>query len=73
MGKHRRKGREDRRGWRFVTHEGMSNTIVTLFDAPDGTCYEVTTHWAFDGSTEENQWAGTATAPLRARRPFCRQ
>lgn len=42
--------------WRFVTHEGMSNTIVTLFDAPDGTCYEVTTHWTFDGSTEENQW-----------------
>lgn len=43
-------------GWRFVTHEGMSNTIVTLFDAPDGICYEVTTHWTFDGSTEENQW-----------------
>lgn len=43
-------------GWRFVTHEGMSNTIVTLFDAPDGTCYDVTTHWTFDGSTEENQW-----------------
>lgn len=43
-------------GWRFVTHEGMSNTVVTLFDAPDGTCYEVTTHWTFDGSTEENQW-----------------
>ena len=43
-------------GWRFVTHGGMSNTIVTLFDAPDGTCYEVTTHWTFDGSTEENQW-----------------
>lgn len=43
-------------GWRFVTHEGMSYTIVTLFDAPDGTCYEVTTHWTFDGSTEENQW-----------------
>lgn len=41
---------------RFVTHEGMSNTVVTLFDAPDGTCYEVTTHWTFDGSTEENQW-----------------
>ena len=34
----------------------MSNTIVTLFDAPDGICYEVTTHWTFDGSTEENQW-----------------
>ncbi len=43
-------------GWRFVTHEGISNTVVTLFDAPDGTCYEVTTHWTFDGSTEENQW-----------------
>ena len=43
-------------GWRFVTNEGMNNTIVTLFDAPDGACYEVTTHWTFDGSTEENQW-----------------
>lgn len=43
-------------GWRFVTNEGMSNTVVTLFDAPDNTCYEVTTHWTFDGSTEENQW-----------------
>lgn len=43
-------------GWRFVTNEGMSNTVVTLFDAPDGICYEVTTHWTFDGSTEENQW-----------------
>ena len=43
-------------GWRFVTNEGMSNTIVTLFAAPDDTCYEVTTHWTFDGSTEENQW-----------------
>lgn len=47
-------------GWRFVTHEGMSNTIVTLFDAPDGICYEVTTHWTFDGSTEENQWGSGA-------------
>lgn len=43
-------------GWRFVTNEGMSNTIVTLFDAPDNTCYEVEIHWSFDGSTEENQW-----------------
>ena len=43
-------------GWRFVTHEGMSNTVVTLFDAPDGACYEVEIHWLFDGSTEENQW-----------------
>ena len=43
-------------GWHFVTHEGMSNTTVTLFDAPNDTCYEVTTHWTFDGSTEENQW-----------------
>ena len=42
-------------GWRFVTHEGMSNTIVTLFDAPNG-CYLVEIHWLFDGSTEENQW-----------------
>lgn len=43
-------------GWRFVTHEGMSNTIVTLFDAPDNTCYEVEIHWSFDGSTAENEW-----------------
>lgn len=43
-------------GWRFVTHEGMSNTVVTLFDAPDNTCYIVEIHWLFDGSTEENQW-----------------
>ena len=43
-------------GCRFVTHEGMSNTIVTLFDAPDNTCYEVEIHWSFDGSTAENEW-----------------
>lgn len=43
-------------GWRFVTHEGMSNTIVTLFDAPDNACYEVEIHWSFDGSTAENEW-----------------
>lgn len=43
-------------GWRYVTHEGMSNTIVTLFDAPDNTCYEVEIHWSFDGSTAENEW-----------------
>lgn len=43
-------------GWRFVTNEGMSNTVVTLFDAPDNTCYEVDIHWSFDGSTAENEW-----------------
>ena len=43
-------------GWRFVTNEGMSNTVVTLFDAPDNTCYEVEIHWSFDGSTAENEW-----------------
>ena len=43
-------------GWRFVTHEGMSNTIVTLFAGPNNTTYEVEIHWLFDGSTEENQW-----------------
>ena len=42
--------------WRFVTHEGMSNTIVTLFAGPNNTTYEVEIHWLFDGSTEENQW-----------------
>ena len=43
-------------GWRFVTNEGMSSTVITLFDAPDNTCYEVEIHWSFDGSTEENEW-----------------
>lgn len=43
-------------GWRFVTNEGMSSTVVTLFDAPDNTCYEVEIHWSFDGSTAENEW-----------------
>lgn len=42
--------------WRYVTHEGMSNTIVTLFNGPNNTCYIVEIHWLFDGSTEENQW-----------------
>lgn len=41
---------------RFVTHEGMSNTVVTLFNRPNNTCYIVEIHWLFDGSTEENQW-----------------
>ena len=43
-------------GWRFVTNEGMSNSVITLFDAPDNTCYEVEIHWSFDGSTAENEW-----------------
>lgn len=43
-------------GWRFVTNEGMSSTVITLFDAPDNTCYEVEIHWSFDGSTAENKW-----------------
>ena len=43
-------------GWRFVTHGGMSNTVVTLFNGPNNTCYIVEIHWLFDGSTEENQW-----------------
>ena len=43
-------------GWRYVAHEGMSNTIVTLFAGPNNTTYEVEIHWLFDGSTEENQW-----------------
>ena len=41
---------------RFVTHEGMSNTVITLFNGPNNTCYIVEIHWLFDGSTEENQW-----------------
>lgn len=43
-------------GCRFVTNEGMSSTVITLFDAPDNTCYEVEIHWSFDGSTAENEW-----------------
>lgn len=43
-------------GWRFVTNEGMSSTVITLFDTPDNTCYEVEIHWSFDGSTAENEW-----------------
>ena len=43
-------------GWRFVTNEGMSSTVIRLFDAPDNTCYEVEIHWSFDGSTAENEW-----------------
>ena len=43
-------------GWRFMTNEGMSSTVITLFDAPDNTCYQVETHWLFDGSTAENEW-----------------
>ena len=43
-------------GWRFVTNEGMSSMVITLFDAPDNTCYEVEIHWSFDGSTAENEW-----------------
>ena len=43
-------------GWRFVTNEGMSNAVITLFDALDNTCYEVEIHWSFDGSTAENEW-----------------
>ena len=43
-------------GWRFMTNEGMSSTVITLFDAPDNTCYQVETHWSFDGSTAENEW-----------------
>ena len=42
--------------WCYVTHEGMSNTIVTLFAGPNNTTYEVEIHWLFDGSSEENQW-----------------
>ena len=47
MGKRRRNTAEKTdAGWRFVTHEGMSNTVVTLFDAPDGTCYDGhRSHW----------------------------
>ena len=42
--------------YRIVTSEGMSNTVVTLFSMPNSTCYQVETHWSFDGSTAENEW-----------------
>lgn len=42
--------------YRIVTNEGMSNTVVTFFSMPNSTCYQVETHWSFDGSTAENEW-----------------
>lgn len=42
--------------WRIVTSEGMSNTVVTFFSMSNSTCYQVETHWSFDGSTAENEW-----------------
>lgn len=42
--------------YRIVTSEGMSNTVVTLYPLQDGSCYQIETHWSFDGSTAENEW-----------------
>ena len=42
--------------WRIVTSEGMSNTVVTLYPLQDGSCYQIETHWSFDGSIKENEW-----------------
>ena len=42
--------------YRIVTSEGMSNTVITFFSMPNSTCYQVETHWSFDGSTAENEW-----------------
>jgi len=42
--------------YRIVTSEGMSNTVVTFFSMPNSTCYQIETHWSFDGSTAENEW-----------------
>ena len=42
--------------YRIVTSEGMSNTVVTFFSMLNSTCYQVETHWSFDGSTAENEW-----------------
>ena len=42
--------------YRIVTSEGMSNTVVTFFSMLNSTCYQVETHWSFDGSTKENEW-----------------
>lgn len=42
--------------YRIVTSEGMINTVVTFFSMPNSTCYQVETHWSFDGSTAENEW-----------------
>ena len=42
--------------YRIVTNEGMSNTVITLYPLQDGSCYQIETHWSFDGSTAENEW-----------------
>lgn len=42
--------------YRIVTSEGMSNTVVTFYPLQDGSCYQIETHWSFDGSTAENEW-----------------
>ena len=42
-------------GWRFATHEGLSNTVIRICKAPDDTCYELELHWLYDGSAE-NKW-----------------
>ena len=42
--------------YRIVTHEGLSNTVITLYPLQDGSCYQIETHWLFDGSEEENEW-----------------
>lgn len=42
--------------WRIVTNGGMSNTVITLYPLQDGSCYQIETHWSFDGSTAENEW-----------------
>ena len=44
------------KAWRIVTNEGMSNTVITLYPLQDGSCYQIETHWSFDGSTAENEW-----------------
>lgn len=42
-------------GCTFVTNKGMSNTVIWLVDAPDDQHYEITLHWEYDGSAD-NEW-----------------
>ena len=59
--------------YRIVTNEGMSNTVVTLYPLQDGSCYRSKRTGRSTAAPRKTSGAGTATAPLRARRPFCRQ
>lgn len=43
-------------GYRFVTSEGMSNSVIYLIAAPNNAQhYEISTRWEYDGSAD-NEW-----------------